>query len=164
MSNYYINKEEKTGEVVYLDYNIKKAYSVNPKAKKKDEIEVNKIVFVSPTLTEKIIKKKIDIKINKLLQGLNTLEDDSNGDDGAGLIRNRLKESERLKLNIINNYRQYLNGNYTNLTLEKVNLIIESYRSKLFKLKEKKEKELLMELFSNMNNKEIPESKGRKGR
>lgn len=161
MSNYYINKEEKTGEIIYLDYNINKTYLINPKVKKKDEIEVNKIVFVSPTLTEKLIKKKIEIKATKLLQGLN--DNDDNDEDGAVLVRDRLKEAERLKLNIINNYGRFLNGDYTNLTLEKVNLIIDSYRHKLKELQAKKEEKLLLEFFHNMNNNEN-QVKSHKGR
>ena len=50
-SNYFISRDVKTGEVVYLEYN-KDGYSVTTRAKKKDANEVNKIVFVSPTLTE----------------------------------------------------------------------------------------------------------------
>ena len=75
MRNYFINKDNKTGEIVYLEYD-KNGYSVSPKAKKKNDIEVNKIVFVSPELTSKLLKKKIDIKINKLLNEYNTIEID----------------------------------------------------------------------------------------
>ena len=46
------------------------------KVKKEDAIEVSKIVFVSPTLTEKLIKKKINNKISRLLLELNTTYDD----------------------------------------------------------------------------------------
>ena len=40
-SNYFISKDVKTGEIVYLEYN-KNGYKVSPKTKKKDAIEVNK--------------------------------------------------------------------------------------------------------------------------
>ena len=70
-SNYFISRDIQSGEVVYLEYN-KNGYKVSPKTKKKDAIEVNKIVFVSPSLTEKLLKKKINNKISKLLLELNT--------------------------------------------------------------------------------------------
>ena len=54
LHNYYISKDNKSGEIVYLEYD-KEGYKVTPKRKKKDAIEVNKIVFVSPKLTEKLI-------------------------------------------------------------------------------------------------------------
>ena len=91
MRNYFINKDNKTGEIVYLEYD-KNGYSVSPKTKKKDDIEVNKIVFVSPELTSKLLKKKIDIKINKLLNEYNTIDDDEDDDNGSRL-RDKLKEA-----------------------------------------------------------------------
>ena len=118
MRNYFINKDNKTGEIVYLEYD-KNGYSVSPKAKKKDDIEVNKIVFVSPELTSKLLKKKIDIKINKLLNEYNTIDDDEDDDNGSRL-RDKLKEAERLKITILNEYGKYLTDAYIKLTLKKV--------------------------------------------
>ena len=69
-NNYFISKDSTNGEVVYLEYN-KDGYKVKPKVKKDDEIEVNKIVFVSPKLTEKLLKKNINNKIYKILLELN---------------------------------------------------------------------------------------------
>lgn len=160
MNNYFINKDSKTGEIVYLEYN-KEGYKVSPKAKKKDAIEVNKIVFVSPTLTEKLIKKKIDHKITKLLLNLNTI-DEEDSDDGEARVRNELMEAERLKLNIINEYMKYLGNSYAGLTLEKIQLIINKYRSKLYDIRKKKQDKILSELFGNINY-ETSEKKG-KGR
>ena len=145
MSNYFISRDNKTGEIVYLEYD-KNGYKVTPKAKKKDAIEVNKIVFVSPSLTEKLLKKKIDIKVSKLLLELNTTSDDE--DDGTR-VRNMLVEAERLKLNIINNYHKYLGKTYTDLTLKKMQLIIDGFRTKLYDIRVKKQNELLLQMFND---------------
>lgn len=161
-NNYFISKDTKTGEVVYLEYN-KDGYKVTPKVKKKDAIEVNKIVFVSPTLTEKLLKKKINNKISKLLLELNTFyEDDSeDSDDGESVrVRNQLMEAERLRLNIINNYNKYLNGNYVGLTLKKLQIIIDGYRSRMQAIVEEKNKKILIEMFNN-SNEEVKRGKGR---
>lgn len=160
MNNYFINKDSKTGEIVYLEYN-KEGYKVSPRAKKKDAIEVNKIVFVSPTLTEKLIKKKIDHKITKLLLNLNTI-DEEDSDEGEARVRSELMEAERLKLNIINEYMKYLGNSYASLTLEKIQLIINNYRSRLYDIRKKKQDKVLIELFGNINY-EASEKKG-KGR
>ena len=69
MNNYFISKDNKSGEIIYLEYD-KNGYKVTPKRKKEDAIEVNKIVFVSPSLTKKLLKKKIDNKLTKLLYEL----------------------------------------------------------------------------------------------
>ena len=47
-TNYFIKKNKKTSEVILIDYDQKDGYQINPKVKKQDEINVNKIVFMSP--------------------------------------------------------------------------------------------------------------------
>lgn len=157
MHNYFINKDNKTGEIVYLEYN-KNGYSVSPKTKKKDDIEVNKIVFVSPELTNKLIKKKIDIRINKIIKDYNTFYDDEDDDSADGRIRDKIKEAERLKLTILNEYSKYLGSSYSRLTLKKLQLIINGYRNKLYKLGNKRKQEVLMQMFNQIDE---SEKKGR---
>lgn len=164
-SNYFISRDIQSGEVVYLEYN-KNGYSVNPKAKKKDAIEVNKIVFVSPSLTEKLLKKKINNKISKLLLELNTFyeESDEDSDSEETRVRNQLMEAERLKLNIINKYKKYIDGNYVGLTLKKLQIIIDGYRSRTSVVYEKKQKQIFMEMFSRTNYMDEVDNKKGKGR
>ena len=163
MNNYFISKDNKSGEIIYLEYD-KNGYKVTPKRKKEDAIEVNKIVFVSPSLTEKLLKKKIDNKLTKLLYELNAInidnEDDASSNDGR--IRDMLKEAERLKINIINNYKKYLGNTYSILSLKKLEIIIEGYRAKLYVIKERENEKLLLNMFNNSLAEE-PSKKG-KGR
>lgn len=132
-NNFYIQKDNKTNDTVYIEFNEMDGYKVTPKIKKEDTIEVNKIVFVSKSLSEKIIKKKIEHKISYFLELLE--EDDS--DDGV--IKQSLMDAERLKLMIINNYTKYLGNTYQSLTLKKMQLIIEKLRYKLYSYHNKKE-------------------------
>lgn len=163
-SNYFISKDVKTGEIVYLEYN-QDGYKVTPKAKKNDAIEVNKIVFVSPALTEKLLKKKINGKISKLLLELNTFYDEDSDDGSEGIrVRNQLMEAERLKLNLINNYKKYLDGNYTGLTLKKLQIIIDGYRSRANAIVEKKQKQIFMEMMNRSSYIDEEETKRGKGR
>ena len=138
MSNYFVSKDNKSGEIVYLEYD-KNGYKVTPKKNKKDAIMVNKIVFVSPSLTEKLLKKKIEHKITKLLYDLNSIntDDEDSDDSNTTLVRNKLLEAERLRLNIINNYKRYLGNSYCTLTLKKMQIIIDGYRDKLYTIKER---------------------------
>ena len=163
MNNYFISKDNKSGEIIYLEYD-KDGYKVTPKRKKEDAIEVNKIVFVSPSLTEKLLKKKIDSKLTKLLYELNTINIDNEDDDSSndGRIRDMLKEAERLKINIINNYKKYLGNTYSILSLKKLEIIIEGYRAKLYVIKERENEKLLLNMFNNVLAEE-PSKKG-KGR
>ena len=163
MNNYFISKDNKSGEIIYLEYD-KNGYKVTPKRKKEDAIEVNKIVFVSPSLTEKLLKKKIDNKLTKLLYELNAINIDNEDDDSSndGRIRDMLKEAERLKINIINNYKKYLGNTYSILSLKKLEIIIERYRAKLYVIKERENEKLLLNMFNNSLAEE-PSKKG-KGR
>lgn len=163
MNNYFISKDNKSGEIIYLEYD-KDGYKVTPKRKKEDAIEVNKIVFVSPSLTEKLLKKKIDSKLTKLLYELNAINIDNEDDDSSndGRIRDMLKEAERLKINIINNYKKYLGNTYSILSLKKLEIIIEGYRAKLYVIKERENEKLLLNMFNNSLAEE-PSKKG-KGR
>lgn len=128
--NYYLKKDSKTGEIIYLEYNKLDGYNITPKTKVEDAIRVNKIVFVNPTLSEKLIRKKIEIKIRYLLRKLIEIdEDDGNDEEG---IRYTLMEAERLKLNILNNYVKYLGNTYQSLTIKKIQVITNQLRIKLY--------------------------------
>ncbi len=160
-SNYFVSKDKKSGEIVYLEYN-KNGYNVKPKVQKKDAIEVNKIVFVSPSLTEKLLKKKINTRISKLLLELNTTYDDE-ADSGEARFRNMLKEAERLKLMIMNTYQKYLGKSYVALTVKKMQIIIDGYKAKLYEIKNKKQRDMFMQMISSMQMSEEEPKRG-KGR
>ena len=120
--SYSVSRSDKSSELVYFEYDKVDGYKVNPKAKKKDSIEVSKIVFVNDSMSEKIIRKKIDKKIAYLLSQLKIIEEDGNPDEGG--IKRNLMDAEKLKLQIINNYVKYLGHTYYSLTLKKIQIIV----------------------------------------
>ena len=128
--NYFLQKDSKTGEITYLEYDKIEGYNITPKTKIEDAIRVNKIIFVNPSFSEKIIKKKIDIKIRHLLKCLEEI-DENGGNDEDG-IRDTLMKAERLKVNILNTYVKYLGNSYGSLTVKKVQVIINQLRIKLY--------------------------------
>ena len=130
--NYYLKRDSKSGEITYMEFDRIKGYNITPKSDIYDGIRVDKIVFINPSLSEKIIKKKIDIKVRKLLRELKCIDEDEDDGTSADSIRQTLMEAERLKLNIIKNYCKYLGINYQTLTLKKVQIIINQLRIKLY--------------------------------
>ena len=118
--NYSVSRVKNTGEVIYFEYDKVEGYRVNPKTKKDDAIGVSKIIFVNDSMSEKIIRKKIDRKIAYLLSQLKLIEEDSNPDEGG--IKRNLMDAEKLKLQIINNYVKYLGHTYHSLTLKKIQI------------------------------------------
>lgn len=132
-NSFYIQKDKITNDKVIIEFNKIDGYKVIPKAKKNDEIEVSKIIFVSKKLSEKIIKKKIELKIKHLLKILEEIDTTS---DSAPIERSII-EAEKLRLTIINIYAKYLGNTYQSLTLKKIQIIIEQLRVKLYVSKEK---------------------------
>lgn len=140
--NYYLHKDNKTGEVIYIEYDKLDGYPVTPKTKIVDAISVNKIVFVNPNMSEKIIRKKIDIRIRQLLKMLD--ETDDNDEEG---IKNSILKAEILRVDILNKYKKYLGNTYSSLSMKKIQIITNQLRMKLFELISKKNYNLVNELY-----------------
>lgn len=135
-NNYYLHKDNKSGEITYLEFDKRQGYQITPKTRVEDAIEVSKIVMIKPSFSEKIIKKKIDIKVRMLLKTLEKIEE-NDGDDEDG-IRKSLMDAERLKLNILNTYVKYLGHTYMSLTLKKIQIIINQLRVNLYRIQSRK--------------------------
>lgn len=131
LSNYYLHKDQLSGEILYLEYDKIKGYDITPKTKIDNGIKVNKIVMVNPGLSEKLIKKKIEIKIRYLLKMLEEFESDPSGGD-EGTIKNTLMDAERLKLTMLNTYRRYLGNTYGSFSMKKIQIIINQLRIRLY--------------------------------
>lgn len=129
--NYYLRRDSLTGEAVYIDYERIKGYDLTPKTNIEDAIRVNKIIMVNPSLSEKLIRKKIEIKIRYLVAKLEEFDSDPSGGDEGG-IRDTLMDAERLKLTLLNNYKKYLGNTYGSLSLKKIQIIINELRTKLY--------------------------------
>lgn len=129
--NYYLHRDNLSGEILYLEYDKIKGYDITPKTKIEDAIRVNKIIFVNPSLSEKLIRKKIEIKVRSLVKKLEEFDDDPSGGD-EGSIKNTLMDAERLKLMMLNNYRKYLGNTYGSLSMKKIQIITNQLRIKLY--------------------------------
>lgn len=141
MKNYYLYRDSKSGEIVFLEFDKINGYNITPKTKIEDAIKVDKIVFVNSGFSKKIIKKKIDIKIRHLLREI-TLLDEEGGNDEDG-VRRSLMEAERLKLNILNNYVKYLGHTYESLSLRKLQIIINQLRIRLYNMISEKKSRMM---------------------
>ena len=135
--NYYLHKNKKTGEVLYLEYDKIKGYPITPKTKIEDAIEVHKIIFANKTLQEKLVKKKVEIKLRYFIKKLE--EFDTSDDSSSGEVQNTILEAERLRINILNRYVHYLGNTYASYTLSKIQVIINQLKVNLYQ-KLKKER------------------------
>lgn len=145
--NYYLHKDKRSGEILYLEYDKINGYPITPKTKIEDAICVNKIVMVNPSLSEKLVKKKIEVKIRYLIKQLEEFESDPSGGSEEG-IKHTLMDAERLKLNILNNYRKYLGNTYGSFSIRKIQIIINQLRMKLYnKVQQRRMYEQMNDLY-----------------
>ncbi len=128
--NYILIKKNKNKEIVYIDYDKLQGYKLTPRNKVKYEgILVNKLILIKPSFIEKILIKKTKRRLEKYLYYIiNYIEDE----DDTDKIEIVLNELSRYKKMIENNYRIYLDKNYYNLLLKKINLIENELQEKLF--------------------------------
>lgn len=140
--NYYLHKDKKTGDIVYIEYDKLDGYPITPKTNIVDAISVNKIIFVNSDFSEKIIRKKIEIQIRYLLKVLDEIDD--NDDDG---IKNTIMKAEKLRIDILNKYKKYLGNTYGELSLKKIQIIINQLRVKLYDAMSKKSYNFINDLY-----------------
>ena len=149
--NYFVERNHETDEVVYLEYDKIDGYEVTPKTKMKDAISVKKVVFASPSLSSKIIKKKINNIITKLLEFIENIDDGTDGES----IRENLMKTEKLRVSIITKYIKYLGNNYSSLTLKKLELMVNKLEDELYKkeIKDRYLDYLMYNSYQENNNK-----------
>lgn len=149
--NYFVERNHETDEVVYLEYDKIDGYKITPKTKMEDAISVKKVVFASPSLSSKIIKKKINNIITKLLEFIENIDDGTDGES----IRENLMKAEKLRVSIITKYIKYLGNNYSSLTLKKLELMVNKLESELYKkeIKDRYLDYLMYNSYQENNNK-----------
>ena len=149
--NYFVERNHETDEVVYLEYDKIDGYEITPKTKMEDAISVKKVVFASPSLSSKIIKKKINNIIAKLLEFIENIDDGTDGES----IRENLMKAEKLRVSIITKYIKYLGNNYSSLTLKKLELMVNKLENELYKkeIKDRYVDYLMYNSYQENNNK-----------
>lgn len=160
--NYYLHKDKKSGEILYLEYDKIKGYPITPKTRVEDAIDVHKIIFINPTLQEKLICKKVEIKLKYFVRRLE--EFDTSDDSSSGEIQNVIIEAERLKVNLINRYIHYMGNTYGSIALNKLQIIIKQLKINLFQQIQKERYEMVKKQILNEDLYYLDEEEVRKGR
>lgn len=129
--HYYIYKNGKEREILYLDYSKLRGYNFSPKNSKKYEgVVVNKIVIIKPSMIEKVLRRKIKHKLDTYLKLIiNFIESDDS--DSSDALREALNDLTRYKSIVNNKYKKYLDDNYLNLLLKKIYLLEYELRRRL---------------------------------
>lgn len=131
--HYNIVKKNNDGSIVMLSFDKLNGFDISPKNKiKYDGIVVNKMVILNKTLIEKLLKRKIKLKLESYLKLIMRLveNDDSDGDT----LREVLDDLARYKSIIKNKYIKYLDEVYINVLKKKIEIIEYELKKKIVQL------------------------------
>ena len=123
-NRYLIVKEKNKKEIVYFEYDKLHGFNMSSKKKNiklKDAINVNKMVIINPSMIEKLVDKKINVRMRKLINLIINIYD-SDDDPGSSLMQ-ALNEIEKFKREIINKYLNYMNKRQMSNLEEKIRML-----------------------------------------
>ncbi|MCH5166496.1 MAG: hypothetical protein J1F35_01260 [Erysipelotrichales bacterium] len=108
MSSYLIKKDNYTGEIIYMEYDLE-GYKFKPKHDdSKPYIKVNSVTIYKPEMIDHLLTKKFEKKFDRLSQIIMNFlyQDDESSDEGDFMIL--LDEVARLKSVVELKYQRYL--------------------------------------------------------
>ena len=123
---YVIDKNNEKMKLMYYTINLV-GLDVTPKNDNDNiKIKAQKVIIVDPELRESYIKRRINKKIDKVINFMvKILNDDDTSEDDAGLV---LDEVNKLKGIIVNKYKEYLKVSEYKTMLSKLILIEEEFK------------------------------------
>lgn len=118
---FVVKKDEQTDVITYMEYEKREGFSVKPKKNIsfEDMINVSEMIIVNPSLIEKLILKKCNKSLIKIMNMLSIVSDDDD-DTGYAIV---LDEISRLQSLLENKYKKYLEEKDYELMKKKILLI-----------------------------------------
>lgn len=130
MKNYMLAKSNPKGEIVFVNYEKIDGYRISPKNIKSPGITVKSLIIVKPSFISKVLKRKLQRKLECYLKYLMEVTDD----DDSTNYREVLDDTEKFKEIIRYKYQKYLDDKYINLLLKKITLIQKELKEKVIYL------------------------------
>lgn len=120
---YAIIKNNDNKEITYIEYVPKKGYGVIPKNHYStgEMIKVNEMVIINPTLIQKLINKKCQRTLKKIIDLLSTM--DENGDVGGGFSGLILDEIAHFESLLEGKYQAYMEKEAYEVMLKKIQIL-----------------------------------------
>lgn len=105
-------------------------FSVKPKDNLQyDGVVVSQMILINPAIIEKVLKRKIKIRLNNIVgQVIDLIDNDES--DGTG-YRMAMDEISRHRSIIVNNYARYLEKKYIEMVLKKLDLLENEIKRKI---------------------------------
>ncbi len=151
MGSYYLTRQPKTGEIIYINYDKYKGYNITPKNNiSYDGVRVNKMIIVKPSMIEKVLKRKIKNRLDLYLKTIVEIMDEDESGTSSG-VREALNELTRFKNIIKYKYEKYLEEKYLILLNKKIEILEYELKKKLIvREKQKDYNEMKQAYLNNM--------------
>ena len=137
--HYLIVKEKDKREITYFEYNSFTGFNMTSKNKNiklKDAINVNKMIIINPSFVEKLVNKKINARMKKLIDILASIYENPDDEDPAGSLMMALNEVERFKREMINKYMEYMTKEQQRLLEKKIQILEQEVTMRAYYLNE----------------------------
>ncbi len=137
--HYLIVKEKDKREITYFEYNSFTGFNMTSKNKNiklKDAINVNKMIIINPSFVEKLVNKKINTRMKKLIDILASIYENPDDEDPAGSLMMALNEVERFKREMINKYMEYMTKEQQRLLEKKIQILEQEVTMRAYYLNE----------------------------
>lgn len=135
MASHSIKKENNSNEIVYINGELK-GYDFSPKDSSNNNLKINQIVIVNPTLTDKVLTIKFKQKYKRILMIALSILNGAIDDATCGDIEIVLDEIAKMRDILLNKYKKFLKKEKEKVFLEQLRALENSLRSKLFEIKE----------------------------
>ena len=146
MASYLIKKDEKTNQIIYMEYELV-GYEFKPRLHNNSYIKINNVTIIKPSLIEKTLVLKLKKKFANILYKIKIILDSDEASDGDVILC--LDELKRLAGILLHKYDKFLKKS-----------VEQEYLRQIMYLEKELQKKLL---FANMKQKEeeIVEEKSR---
>lgn len=135
MASHSIKKENNNNEIVYINGELN-GYDFNPKDGSNNNLKINQIVIVNPTLTDKILTIKFKQKYKRILMITLSILNGASEDTTTGDIEIVLDEIAKMRDILLNKYKKFLKKEKERVFLEQLRGLENSLRAKLFEIRE----------------------------
>ena len=121
-AKFLIVKDNKTKQIKYFDYDKIDGYKLSAKKNYNffDDINVSRVIIINPSFSEKIARRKMNNKFERLLTMMQVVCEDDDKGEGLDIV---LDEAEKFKMELINKYRKFLEAEELELMYKKIEIV-----------------------------------------
>ena len=151
MASFLLKKDEKTNEILIMDYE-DKGYTFKPGNKSKNHLKVNQITIIKPSMIDAILTTKFNKKYRRLVMIVFNILQSSDEDTTEGDIMIALDEIAKLREIILNKYQKFLSHEKEEKFIKQLRILENELRAKQINIR--------MNMLNNMYAYEEEQSRG----